>query len=71
MTESFDIRNYFASLSQSGPHPLRGAGCLLSLCSPASCLWQAISAALRFAVPGLAFGIFPARRLAVMNLALN
>lgn len=38
MTDSFDIRNCFASLSPSGQHPLRGAGWLLSLCSPAGCM---------------------------------
>ncbi len=69
MTDSFDIRNGFASLSLAGQHPLRGAGCLLSLCSPAGCLRQAISAALRFAALGSAFRIPPVRRLAVMNLA--
>ena len=63
MTDSFDIRSCFASLSLSGQHSLCGAGWLLSLCSPAGCLRQAICAALRFAVLGSAFPICPFLRL--------
>ena len=53
----------FVALSPSGQHSRCGAGGLLSLCSPAGCLRQAISAALRFAVLGSACPFCPFLRL--------